>query len=54
MVAGFVAGYIKDNNYIQALKLGVAAGSASTFSEGLATQEDIEKIIDKVEVNKIL
>lgn len=42
MVAGFIAGYLKTRDYKEALKLGTAAGSATTFSSGLATKEEIE------------
>lgn len=42
MVAGFIAGYLKTGNYKEALKLGTAAGSATAFSSGLATKEEIE------------
>ena len=42
MVAGFISGYIKTDDFSYALKLGVMAGSASSFSENLATKEDIE------------
>ena len=44
MVAGFIAGYIKNNDYKEGLKLGIATGSASAFSEDLATKEKIEEI----------
>ncbi|WP_373898759.1 1-phosphofructokinase [Haloimpatiens sp. FM7315] len=44
MVAGFIAGFIQENNYDYALKLGIAAGSASAFSEDLATKEKIDEI----------
>jgi 1-phosphofructokinase len=44
MVAGFVAGCIKYNDYKSALKLGAACGNATAFSEGLAEKADIEKI----------
>lgn len=44
MVAGFLAGYIKERNYEYALKLGVCAGSASAFSENLAQKEEIENL----------
>ena len=33
MVAGFLAGLIKGNDYESALKMGAAAGSATAFSE---------------------
>lgn len=35
MVAGFIAGYLENQNYTHALKLGTAAGSATAFSGGL-------------------
>lgn len=43
MVAGFLAGYMKGRDYSQALKLGIAAGSATACSPGLAKAEDIER-----------
>ena len=43
MVAGFLAGYMENGDYENALKLGVYAGSATAFSEGLATKSDIDK-----------
>ena len=45
MVAGFLAGYLQTHNYDAALRLGVAAGSASAFKAWLATREDIERIL---------
>ena len=44
MVAGFLAGYAETNNYEEALKLGTATGSATAFSEGLATYEKIMEL----------
>ena len=43
MVAGFIAGYLKSENYEDALKMGLATGSASAFSEGLATKEEVDQ-----------
>ena len=45
MVAGFLAGYLKNGNYEEALKTGTAAGSATAFSEGLASREMFEKML---------
>lgn len=45
MVAGFLAGYIKANDYSYALKLGTACGNATAFSESLATKNEIENIL---------
>ena len=41
MVAGFIAGYFKNKSYDEALKMGTAAGSATAFSDDLATGEAI-------------
>ena len=46
MVAGFVAGYFKSKSYEEALKMGTAAGSATAFSDDLATGEDIKKLYE--------
>ena len=48
MVAGFIAGYEKTKNYIQAFKMGVATGSASAFSHDLATQEEVDELLKTV------
>ena len=45
MVAGFLAGYLKNGNYEEALKTGTAAGSATAFSEELASREMFEKML---------
>lgn len=44
MVAGFIAGYLQHMDYRHAFKMGLAAGSASAFTEFLATKEQIEKV----------
>ena len=46
MVAGFIAGYLKNNNYEEAFKTGVASGSASAFSKYLAKKEEIIEILN--------
>ncbi len=48
MVAGFIAGYIEKNDYEYALGLGICAGSASTFSENLATGDEIRNLYEKL------
>lgn len=44
MVAGFLAGYLGSGDYREAFKMGVCTGSASAFSEQLATREEVEKV----------
>jgi len=45
MVAGFLAGFMKTNHMEMALKYGIAAGSASTFSKNLATKQEIDALL---------
>ncbi len=44
MVAGFLAGWLKQRDYEYAFHMGIAAGSASAFSEYLATRSEIEAV----------
>ena len=44
MVAGFLAGWIEQKDYLHAFKMAVCAGSASAFSEGYAKKEEIESL----------
>lgn len=48
MVAGFIAGYLKNKDYEEALKMGTAAGSATAFSDDLATGEDILALYERI------
>ena len=49
MVAGFVAGYLETNgNYQEAFEMGVCTGSASAFSEELATRQEMESLRDNL------
>ncbi len=45
MVAGFIAGWLENKDMEYAFKMGIAAGSASAFSELLATKEEIYKLM---------
>ena len=45
MVAGFVASYFKEHDYLKALKFGTATGSATAFSEGLATMDKVDELL---------
>lgn len=47
MVAGFVAGYLASRNYEQAFYTGVCTGSASAFSEGMATKEAVQTLLQQ-------
>lgn len=47
MVAGFIAGYQREQSYDYALRLGSVCGMATAFLSGLATKEKIEELISK-------
>jgi len=46
MVAGFLAGWIKTGDYAKAHRMGAAAGSATAFSDGLATEPEVMALLD--------
>lgn len=45
MVAGFLAGYLHSGNYEEAFYMGVCTGSASAFSDNLATKEEVRELL---------
>lgn len=47
MVAGFLAGYLENGSYERAFQMGVCSGSASAFSEELATRAEVLALLDK-------
>ena len=48
MVAGFIAGYEQSGDFEQAFKMGIATGSASSFSMNLATAEEVANLLKKI------
>ncbi|MCI9136374.1 MAG: 1-phosphofructokinase [Lachnospiraceae bacterium] len=50
MVAGFIAGWCEKQDYAHAFKMGISSGSASAFSELLATKSEIEQIYQSLEL----
>ena len=46
MVAGFISGYLEDGSYGKAFQMGVFTGSASAFSEELATKAEVIALLD--------
>lgn len=51
MVAGFLAGWNRTHDYRYAFQMSVAAGSASAFSDVLATGEEIESLFPRISVS---
>lgn len=47
MVAGFLYGYLTEGNYEKAFRYGVCTGSASAFSEELATRAEVSALLEK-------
>lgn len=47
MVAGFIYGYLNNKDYKEAFETGLCAGSASAFSQNLATKEQVEELLIK-------
>ena len=45
MVAGFLAGWLEHRDYAMAHRLGAATGSATAFSDGLATKEQVLELL---------
>ena len=48
MVAGFLTGYLKSGSYEEAFHMGICTGSASAFSERLATQAEVDEILKQM------
>lgn len=48
MVAGFIAGWLNSHNYEEAFYMGVATGSASAFSDYLATKEEVFEVLNRI------
>ena len=52
MVAGFITGWLSTHNYANAFKMGIAAGSASAFSDNLATKDEVDNLFDRIEIEQ--
>ena len=48
-VAGFIAGYLETGSYETAFKMGLSAGSASAFSDHLATRAEVEELMARAQ-----
>ena len=48
MVAGFMAGWMEKQDHEYAFHMGISAGSASAFSENLATREEVQAVYEQV------
>ncbi|OPJ58421.1 1-phosphofructokinase [Clostridium chromiireducens] len=48
MVAGFLCGYLRNKDIDEAFKMGIATGSASAFSEELATKDEVDNLLKQI------
>lgn len=53
MIAGFTGEFKETHDVIEAFRMGLAAGSATAFSDDLAKNEDILALLEQVEVTRI-
>ncbi|MFV0558298.1 MAG: 1-phosphofructokinase [Enterococcus sp.] len=53
MIAGFLGEYIKEQDVLAAFKWGIACGSATAFSDDLATAAFINELLPEVKITKI-
>lgn len=53
MVAGFMAGWMKEKSYEEAFRMGLASGGASACSERLATKQEIEQEREKTRIQHL-
>lgn len=49
MVAGFLYGYLTEKTYEKAFYYGLCTGSASAFSENLATRPEVEALLETIQ-----
>ena len=48
MVAGFLAGYMENGDYEKAFYMGLCTGSASAFSDNLATKAEVKSLLKQL------
>ena len=53
MIGGFIYGLNKELQLDKCYELGIASGSATAFSKGLATFETMENLLKEIKINKI-
>ena len=50
MVAGFLYGWMKHADYLEAFRMALASGSATAFTNGIASGEEVRALLEKVEI----
>ncbi|WBW96376.1 1-phosphofructokinase [Oceanirhabdus sp. W0125-5] len=52
LIAGFLDNYSQKTDVVEAFRWGIAAGSATAFSFDLCKKEEVEKLLQKVKIDK--
>lgn len=50
LVAGFIASYVQNKDFLKAFKYGIAAGSATAFSNDLCNKSCLEKLLPEIKI----
>ena len=50
LVAGFIASYVENENFLEAFKYGIAAGSATAFSSDLCNKSSLEELLPEIKI----
>ncbi|MFS0784461.1 1-phosphofructokinase [Bacillus sp. 1P06AnD] len=53
LVAGFIGTYSQEHDFVKAFQVAVATGSATAFSDDLASKEKIDSLLNQVKIEKI-
>lgn len=53
LIAGFLMNYMRTQNPLDSFRFGASCGSATAYSKGLATRENIDNFYEKTKVEKI-
>lgn len=54
MIAGFIATYIRTSNLEESFKVAMASATATAFSKDLAKRKEIEGLLEKIVVQKLV
>jgi 1-phosphofructokinase len=52
-VAGFLASFIQDKDWMKAFQYGVSAGTATAFSEDLCTKDETDRLLSSIHIKSI-
>ncbi|KGX92877.1 phosphofructokinase [Pontibacillus halophilus JSM 076056 = DSM 19796] len=53
LVSGFIGGYVKTENPVEAFRHGVASGTATAFSSDLCEKDEVERLLAQVHIQEI-